>query len=110
MASENYDVIASAFPADTTEVSLYEVQEGEQIIANVVVCNQSAAAVTFRLGVASGAGAAESRNWLEYDVEVAANKPTRVAIVAGPGRDIRIRAGTASTLSFVLMGCRRKLS
>jgi hypothetical protein len=110
MASENYDIIASSFPADTNEASLYEVQEGEQIVATLVVCNQTAATKTFRVAIAAKAGAAESRNWIEHDTEVQATAPTRVPIVAGPGRDIRIVAGTASSISFVLMGCRRSLT
>jgi hypothetical protein len=103
-------VIASAFPADTNESSLYEVQEGEQIIATLVICNQTGSARTFKVGIAAKAGAAESRNWIEFDRSIPANEPLRVSFVAGPGRDIRIVANAASSLSFVLMGCKRKLS
>jgi hypothetical protein len=110
MANENYDVMASSFPVDTNEASLYEVQAGEQIIATVVVCNQTAGAVDFRVAVAAEAGAAEDSNWIEYDRPCPANESLRVPLVAGPGRDIRIKAASASALSFVLLGCRRSLS
>lgn len=110
MANENYDVIASSFPGDTNEASLYEVQPDEQLIATVVVCNQTAGAITFRVAVAAEPGPAEESNWLEYDRPCPANEPLRVPLVAGPGRDIRIKVASARTLSFVLMGCRRGLT
>jgi hypothetical protein len=110
MAQENYDLIAAALPTDTNEASLYLVQDGEQIIATVTVCNQTAGAVTCRVGVAPESGAAAAKNWLRYNKSVAANDFITVPIAAGPGRDIRIRSASGSALSFVLMGCRRILS
>lgn len=110
MAQENYDLIAAKLPENTNDFSLYLVQDGEQIIATVNVCNQTAVATDCRVAVAPESGPADAKNRIRHDEEVPAYESIQVPIAAGPGRDIRIRSETGSALSFVLMGCRRILS
>lgn len=111
MAQENYDLIAARKDTDTNEHSLYEVQDGEQIIAQLTICNQTAVDATCRVAVNPDPDVATpAKNWLRYDYNIVAYKFDTVSLAVGPGRDIRVRAGTADSLSFILMGCRRILT
>lgn len=111
MAQENYDLMAARLDNDILEHSLYLVQANEQIIGKITVCNQTAVAATCRVAInPDPAVATPNKNWFRYDYSIDPYKYHDISIVAGPGRDIRVRAGTALSLSFVLMGCRRVLT
>lgn len=111
MAQEDYDRIAAQRPADTNEASLYLVQADEQIQGILVICNQDTADRTYRVAIAAESGAAAGADFIEYDTNIATGVGAhRIPIVAGPNRDVRIRASVADKLSFVLIGCRRTLA
>jgi len=110
--SRSFDKLASAYPTDTNEADLYTVPTGKDLVGAVDVCNQDSTARTFSLAVTdTGAGvAANSDDWIRYNFEIPANLAFSVPIYGlAAGKTIRIQNGTASTISYVLMGGLRTL-
>jgi hypothetical protein len=101
-----YDVFASAAPADTNEATLVTLGAGEELINCEVTCtNKSAATITVRVGYGTGASA---DYWWCYDIDILANLYIRV-FVAGLGslNKIFIRTGTANNANFTVSGCKK---
>ena len=103
MATE-YKRLAALRPADTNEAELYAVPSNSEIIANLTLANQSASAVTFRVAHTDAAGAATGEDWLAYDETIPANSRLVIPITAKNPETVRVQAGTADVLSFVLTG------
>jgi len=111
MASENYDLIAALRPDTTDETSLYLVQAGEQIVGTLNICNQDTSMRTYRVALNFESGAAGGSYFLEYDTEIQPGIGAhRIPIVAGPLRDLRVKASVADKISFMFFGMRRSLS
>lgn len=106
--SDSYGRIAALRPADTNEVELYECPPGTQVQAVLSVCNQASEMMTYRVAhCASGHGdvAANNEDFRAYDTEIAAGSvPHEYAFNLAAGETIRVRAGNADEISFVLEG------
>ena len=101
--------IASAFPSGTTEVELYSVGAGEVIDGLLRITNRDSSASSYRVAhchAGHGDNAADDADYIAYDVAIAAvgGVPHEYSIHAKATETIRIKAGTASKLSFHLSG------
>lgn len=99
-----YKRLAAVRPANTTEAELYEAPAATEVIADLHIANQTANPVTFRVAHTDLDGAATSEDWLAYDETLEANERVVIHIVLGPAETVRIQAGTADAISFILSG------
>jgi hypothetical protein len=101
-----YDVFAAKRPANTNLTVLLELSAGEELIQSWVICtNITAADVTVRVGIGSGAS---PDSYLIYDFEIMANTFMNV-FISGVGNEnkIYIKTNSASDVDFTVMGCKK---
>lgn len=102
-----YKILGQSLPANTNVTDLYTCPSSSAaVISQLVVCNNSAAPVTFRVSAAVAGAADATSQYLLYDVTVDPNDTLFFdlgATLAGTDK-IRVKTGTASALSFTLFG------
>jgi len=95
-------------PANTTAASLYSpAASTETIIHNVIICNQTASAATYRLFVDDDGTTYDESTALVFDASVAANSTEifeiKICMNVSTG-NLAVRTGTASALTFTANG------
>jgi hypothetical protein len=99
-------ILGQASPAAATPTTLYTAPGGATtVISSVSICNRNAVGVTFRLSIAAGAAADDPKQYLYYDLPLAA-KDTFVAtigITVGQTDAVRCYADTTD-VAFSLFG------
>lgn len=100
-----YNRFAAVFPADTNEADLYALTSGE-LVGFVSICNQDTVERTYSLAVTdTGSGvAADDEDWVEKSTKIPANTTFTRDVSLKATKTIRIQSGTASTISYMLMG------
>ncbi|HUU35441.1 MAG TPA: hypothetical protein VMW48_15355 [Vicinamibacterales bacterium] len=99
-------VLGQAAPAATTLSPLYTVPALTQVTAStLVVCNQNAAKIKFRVSVAIAAAADAPAQYLFFDVTVLGNSSftATLGITLGASDVVRVYSDTAN-VSFNLFG------
>jgi hypothetical protein len=102
-----YKVLAQSLPSLTTLADLYTVPSlTSAVCSQLVVCNQTANAVSFRASVAIAGATDATSQYLFYDVTVDANDTLffDLGITLATTDVVRIKTNTASALSFTLFG------
>lgn len=101
-----YNVFANATPADTNEAVLLTLGAGEELINSEVKCtNTSAAAVTVRVGLGTGASPSV---YLEKELPILANLSVRVFIPGLGGLNkIFVRSSSANNVDFSVSGLKK---
>lgn len=97
--------LGQSAPGATTATDLYTVPSATNTVcSSIVVCNRSTA-TTFRISVAVGGGATANKDYLYYDVPIAANDTfiATIGIALSATDVVRVYAGSAN-LSFNLFG------
>jgi len=102
--ANTYERLAALRPANTSEAELYASSSGEYIVASLYVTNQDSTDRTFRVAITDASGAATDEDWIYYDTTIYANMTFRLKLSFGNGDTVRVRAGTADVVSFVLSG------
>ena len=97
--------LAQLSPAATTLTTLYTVPSVRKCsVETVLVCNQNATAITFRLSVGVAGAADNVKQYLYYDVSVGANQ-TYPAYVGGlQSTDVLRCYSSATNVSFNVNG------
>ncbi len=106
MPNEAFQVLGQAAPAANTLTALYTVPAATQVVAScLVVCNQNAASIRFRVSVAIAGAADMPAQYLYYDGVLPANNSLTVVIgIALAATDVvRVQTNTAN-VSFSLLG------
>lgn len=101
-----YKVLGQSNPAATTNTDIYTVPASTQtVISTIVVANQAASAATFNIAVRVGGLAITAKQYVAYQVTVAAGDSTALTlgITLGATDVITVQASTA-TLSFNVFG------
>ena len=99
-------VLGQVAPSATTETTLYTVPAATSTVASsLVVTNRGAVADAFRASVSVGGGATATKDYLFYDVPIAANDTfiATIGITLATTDVVRVYAGTTA-LSFSLFG------
>ncbi len=95
-------------PADTIAASLYSPSTNiTGIIKNLVVCNTTAIADTFRVFLDDDGTTYDQSTALFYDAPIAANTTVLVDMyspMSNSAGNLAVRSGTASALTFTLSG------
>jgi hypothetical protein len=106
MATTTYKVLGQLAPSATTETDLYTVPASTQaIISSIVVANRATTGATFRLSSSVAGAATTTKDYLAYDVTIAANSlvTLTLGITLGATDKLRVYASTAN-LSFNAYG------
>ena len=101
-------LIANAFPTTTNEEELYVTAADEEILGQVVICNQDSAPQRMSLAVTFHSGAADPAEWNFKEMQFPANGTLKYGVVFGRGNTIRVKVETPSTFSFSLMGRKKQ--
>lgn len=104
-----YKVLGQVNPSATTETTLYTVPASTSTVASsVVICNQAAAAATFRVYVRVAGAAANAKQYIFYDTSLAGNATTiaTLGLTLATTDVVSVYASTA-TMSFQLFGQER---
>jgi hypothetical protein len=101
-----YKVLGQSNPAATTATTLYTVPASTStVVSTLVICNQAAAAATYRISVRPAGGAQTTAMYLAYDVAVAANDSTALTLgVTLATTDVITVYASTATLSFTAFG------
>ena len=105
MAS-TYKVLSQTAPSATTLTDSYTVPGATQaVVSTIDVCNRGATATTYRLSVAVAGAADATKQYIAYDVPIAANsaQTLTLGISLGAADVVRVYAGAAQ-LSFNIFG------
>ena len=101
-----YKVLGQQNPSATTATTLYTVPSATQaVVSTIVICNQAAAAATFRISVRPAGAAQTAAMYLAYDVTVGASDSTALTLGITLGAtDVITVYGSTATLSFAAFG------
>lgn len=106
MATVTQKILGQSKPSATTLTDVYTVPALTQAtVSTITVCNQSATATSFRISVAVGGAADNTKQYLYYDVAIAGNDTfaCTFGITLGAADVVRCYA-TLATLSFNIFG------
>ena len=101
-----YKVLGQVAPSATTETDIYTVPSATAaVISSILICNRSAVAVTFRVSVSVGGGATANKDYIYYDITLAAYDTfaATLGITLATTDKIRVYASTGN-LSFSVYG------
>lgn len=103
--ADTLKVLGQAAPAATTETDLYTVPGATTATASTLVVANRSTATTFRLSVSVGGAATANKDYIAYDVPLAANETITftVGLSLGAADKVRVFAGSAD-VSFSLFG------
>lgn len=104
--AQTYKTLGQLNPGATTLTALYTVPAATSAVAStLVVCNQAASAGSFRVSVAVAGAADNAKQYLCYDVAIAANTTYTftLGITLATTDVVRVYASSASQ-SFNLFG------
>ena len=102
MATETMKTPSFSAPAADTLTSLYTLPASTSaVVPTINVCNTSASAATFRIGIRPGGAAIEQQNYLVYNSNISAYESIifNQGIILDAG-DILAVYSSASTLAF----------
>lgn len=106
MATSTYKVLSQTIPAATTLTDSYTVPALTQaVVSTITVCNQAASSATYRIQVAIAGAASATKQYIAYDVALAANSTQTMTLGIGLGAAdvVRVYASSA-TVSFNVFG------
>lgn len=104
--AENYEKLGESAPSAATATTLYTVPSStDVVVAFISVCNRSAVATSFRLGIDVGGSGDTDSQWSYYDCPIAGNETVEVMRGATLTATDLIRCyATLATLSFNAYG------
>ena len=101
-----YKVLGQLNPAATTATTLYTVPSATAtVVSTIVICNQAAAAATFRIAVRPAGATLAALHYVAYDVTVGASDSTALTLgLTLATTDIITVYASTATLSFNAYG------
>lgn len=105
--AEALKILGQLAPASTNLSDLYTVPALTMAtISSITVCNITSTLTNFRISVAVNGELDANKQYIFYDQELDAKSTftVTIGITLGPGDKIRVRAGTASALTFNVFG------
>lgn len=99
-------VLGQSAPSATTSTDLYTVPDGKKAkITSCFVTNRGAAAGTYRVSVSVGGGALANKDYLHYDITLAANSCTQIDNIGTISATDKVRCyASTADFSFNLFG------
>lgn len=102
----SYKVLGQVIPAATTATTLYTVPASTQtVVSTISVCNQAAAAGTFRIAIRPTGEALANKHYLYYDSPISANDGIAITIgITLNTTDIVTVYASSANISFNIFG------
>lgn len=104
--ANTYKILGQVSPSGTTETALYTVPSAKSTVcSSLSVCNRGSVQTTFRISFSQGGAATSSKDYIYYDVTLAANDTfiATIGVTLATTDVIRVYAGNAN-LSFQAYG------
>ena len=101
-----YKILGQSSPSATTETTLYSVPASTSTVcSSLSVCNRGSVQTTFRISLSQSGAATSSKDYMYYDVTLAANDTfiATIGVTLATTDVIRVYAGNAN-LSFQVYG------
>lgn len=101
-----YKILGQVSPTLLTEETIYEIITDISCIASsIVVCNRGPSQATFRVSISAGGAATSNKDYIYYDLLIAANDTfiATIGVTLSMGDVVRVYA-SSSNLSFSLYG------
>jgi glucose-6-phosphate dehydrogenase assembly protein OpcA len=101
-----YKVLGQVNPAATTATTLYTVPSATNtVVSTIVICNQAAAAATFRIAVRPAGATLAAIHYVAYDVTVGASDSTALTLgLTLAATDVVTVYASTATVSFNAYG------
>lgn len=101
-----YKVLAQSNPSATTATTLYTVPAASAaVISTITVCNQAAAAASYRIAVRPAGATLAAVHYVAYDIAIAANDTTALTLgLTLAATDVVTVYASSATLSFHAYG------
>lgn len=102
----SYKILGQSAPSATTETDLYTVPGSNQAVgSSIIVCNRGGSSTTFRVSCSVAGAATANKDYIYYDVLIAANDTfiATIGITLDTSDKVRVYAGNGN-LSFTLVG------
>jgi hypothetical protein len=101
-----YRVLGQSNPAATTATTLYTVPAvTSTVVSSLAVCNQSGAAITYRIAIRPAGATLAAQHYLTYDSVLANNDSVFLTLgVSLATTDVVTVYSSAATTSFTLFG------
>ena len=101
-----YKVLGQVAPSATTATTLYTVPSSTStVVSTIVVCNQAAAAATFRISVRQAGAAQTAAMYVAYDVSVGSLDSTALTLgLTLAATDVITVYSSTASLSFAAFG------
>ena len=99
-------ILGQVAPSATTETDLYAPGAATSaVVSSLIVCNRANTQGTFRVSVSAAGGATASKDYIYYDVTIAANDTFIATIVISLATTDKIRVYSSSaSMSFSAFG------
>lgn len=107
--AETYKILGQVSPLATTETDLYVVPAATAaVISTFTICNRGSGVATFRISVSPTGVATDDRDYIYYDLVLAANDTfaATFGVTLSEADVLRVYASTAD-LSFNVFGTER---
>jgi hypothetical protein len=104
--ANTYKILGQVSPSATTETTLYTVPSAKSTVcSSLSICNRGSVQTTFRVSLSQGGSATASKDYIYYDVTLAANDTfiATIGVTLATTDVIRVYAGNAN-LSFQVYG------
>jgi hypothetical protein len=101
-----YKILGQSSPSATTETVLYTVPSATSTIcSSLSICNRGSVQTTFRISFSKAGAATSTKDYIYYDVTLAANDTfiSTIGVTLATTDVIRVYAGNAN-LSFQVYG------
>lgn len=101
----SYKILGQESPAATTATVLYLCSSTSGVASSIIICNRGATQATFRVSISAGGAATSNKDYIYYDLLIAANDTfiATIGVTLSSGDVVRVYA-SSSNLSFSLYG------
>lgn len=103
--TNTYKILGQQAPAATTDTDLYSVSTISAIASSIIICNRGATQATFRVSISSLGATTSNKDYIYYDLLIAANDTfiATIGVTLSSSDVVRVYA-SSSNLSFSLYG------
>lgn len=105
--AQSFKILSQIVPVATTLTDLYTVPGATQTsVSSVIICNQNAGTIVFRISVAIAGAADDPKQYLYYDLPLGGNDTfiATIGLSLATTDVVRVQSNTAN-VSFNITGC-----
>jgi hypothetical protein len=102
----SYKVLGQSAPAATTNTDVYTVPSAtEVVISTITICNRTATATTYRIGIRPNGATIANEHYIAYDAPIAGNDTVALTLgITVDATDVVTVYGGNANLTFNVYG------